>query len=167
MLESLRRRRNDEEEGFTLIELMVVVLIIAILLAIAIPTFLGARQRAQNRAAQSDIRNALAAEKVVYTDIEAYTENTTTLASIEPSLTYLGGSTGTTAAVGVNEVGTGTLAGEAVCISKVSESGDNFSLLDVATGQFAGTYYYTSLTCDGDTGADAPSSGQFVGKNGW
>ena len=54
-----RRRNGDEEAGFTLIELMVVVLIIAILIAIAIPTFLGARSRAQDRAAQSSLRNSL------------------------------------------------------------------------------------------------------------
>src|SRR5436305_9924936 len=67
MLQKLIERRRDEE-GFTLIELMVVVLIIAILIAIAIPTFLGARTRAQDRQAQSNLRNAFAAEKVVYTD---------------------------------------------------------------------------------------------------
>ena len=50
--------RDRGEDGFTLIELMVVILIIAILIAIAIPTFLGARQKAQDRAAQSNLRNA-------------------------------------------------------------------------------------------------------------
>src|SRR5688572_21150796 len=72
---------------------MVVVLIIAILIAIAIPTFLGARTRAQDRQAQSNLRNAFAAEKVVYTDDQAYTETDTALTAVEPSLSYVAGTT--------------------------------------------------------------------------
>ncbi|MCA1838681.1 MAG: prepilin-type N-terminal cleavage/methylation domain-containing protein [Actinobacteria bacterium] len=68
MLKSLRQRIDRELEGFTLIELMVVVLIIAILIAIAIPTFLGAQDRARDRGAQSNVRNALTAAKTIATD---------------------------------------------------------------------------------------------------
>jgi type IV pilus assembly protein PilA len=88
-LKALARRRRDDEEGFTLIELMVVVLIIAILIAIAIPTFLGARQRANDRAAQSSLRIALIAAKTSFTDTADYAGATPAgLAAIEGSLTY-------------------------------------------------------------------------------
>src|SRR5437667_3726849 len=90
MLQKLiERRHKGNEEGFTLIELMVVVLIIAILIAIAIPTFLGARGKAQDRAAQSTLRNALTAAKSAFTDNDSFTGvDATSLAASEPAITF-------------------------------------------------------------------------------
>ena len=65
-------RSVQAEAGFTLIELMVVLLIIAILLAIAIPTFLGVANSAGDRAAQSNLTNALTEVKALYQNSASY-----------------------------------------------------------------------------------------------
>ena len=78
-LTRLREARMREFEGaeaadagFTLIELMVVLLIIAILLAIAIPTFLGVTGSANDRAAQSNLTNAITELKALYQNGQTY-----------------------------------------------------------------------------------------------
>jgi type IV pilus assembly protein PilA len=139
MLEFFHKRMKDDR-GFTLIELMVVVLIIAILIAIAIPTFLGLRRRAQDRAAQSNLRNALTAGKAFYTDDETYAGFDAAAGElIEPSLTW--DDDGTTAAVpGTVEIKVpGTV--EHLLLTTYSASGTYFCILDDVVGVDAGTFY--------------------------
>jgi len=141
----LATRRNDArergEQGFTLIELMVVVLIIAILIAIAIPTFLGARQKAQDRAAQSNLRNALTAAKTAYVDSQDYSSDVanSVYSSIEPSLTFVSGVSTAQGTISVTAP-----ASDTVILAAKSASGKCFYIKDDtgATGQTpAGTFY--------------------------
>jgi len=152
-VKALARRSSDDEQGFTLIELMVVVLIIAILIAIAIPTFLGARQRAQDRAAQSDLRNGLTAEKTVYTDTQNYDTTVANLKAVESSLDWGGKLTMTISA-----------DSQSICLTETSKSSTVFSIADVAAGANAGTYF-AKVTCPALTNGATPGAGFTTG--GW
>jgi len=70
---------KKNEEGFTLIELMIVIAIIGILAAIAIPQFSAYRTRSFNAAAAADIRNAATAQEAYFVDNQAYSPASATL----------------------------------------------------------------------------------------
>ncbi|MBI2168095.1 MAG: prepilin-type N-terminal cleavage/methylation domain-containing protein [Actinobacteria bacterium] len=161
MLEAIRNRKK--EDGFTLIELMVVVLIIAILVAIAVPTFLGARGSSQDRAAQSDLRNALSAAKLFYADNETYAEASMTaseLGDIEPSLVFSATETvvNTAGATDVGYVGNAT---DVTFVRRSASGAVVFSICDDTdpASSTAGTHF--------GTGTDAATAIADCTNSGW
>lgn len=93
----------------------------------SVETAISARDTAQERAAQSNARNALTAEKVQYADEERYTADPSKLAQIEPTLQWVNG-----VATTPGQVSVAANAGQVV-VSAVADNGMCFSLRDVAT----------------------------------
>ncbi len=154
-LQSFMNNRRGRESGFTLVELMVVVMIIAVLMAIAIPTFLNSRKRAQDSAAKSNVRNALAAAQAVYSESQSYAGVTTTsLSDEEPSLTFVANTavSSTPKTISVKVVGTDT-----IYMVAESDSGKCFALRhSVASGATAGTFQaQVTGSCTGDAASAA------------
>ena len=136
-------RKQEDEQGFSLIELSVVVLVIAILMAIAIPTFLGARRTAGDRATQGNVRNAFSATRIYYNERLRYTADPAEMVAVEPSLTWtttpLDGAS-SDRSVFIATFDTPSTAQTVVVIGRTKE-GRCFYLKDVMGGATAGTFY--------------------------
>lgn len=118
-------RSPRSETGFTLIELMIVVLILGILAAIAIPLFMYHRARAWDLAVESDLRNAAIAQDAFLTDGDGAGAYATTIGQLE-SLGFRP-STPANYADGVFAIGIG-LSAENYCLSARSRSGNYLGL---------------------------------------
>ncbi|HYM56336.1 MAG TPA: prepilin-type N-terminal cleavage/methylation domain-containing protein [Solirubrobacteraceae bacterium] len=85
---AIRRRLRPcpDQRGFTLVELLMVMLIIALLAGIALPTFLNQREKAHDVEAKSAVRNARQTLETYHTDRASYDTTVAGLTDLEPSL---------------------------------------------------------------------------------
>ncbi len=130
-------RSVRREDGFSIVELMVVVVIIALLVAIGLPTFLGMQERAQDTAAKDSAILTLKVARGLATDSdEDFSDvSTTTLNSNEPNLTYLDGDVSSGGPTEVSQLVPDAGAGDEIFVAAVqSESGSCFYARMLARG---------------------------------
>jgi hypothetical protein len=124
--------------------------------ATQIPTSVlaAARQRAQDKQAMSNIRNALVTEKTYYVDNQRYTVSVSRLNALEPSIDFSSADAATHGVLpAVMKVGSDPAQG--ICLESDSESGSKFFLVDIVIGRHAGDWYGKNAVCPTD-GSVAP-----------
>ncbi len=169
----MRARAFDEDEGgFTLVEMMVVLMTIGVLAMMAVPTFLSAKERAMDRSAQSDLQVALTTSKTLFTDDLDYTGLTVAdFAAAEPNLGWVPAGTASAASNDFSVSMRVWVTGKEVNVARLSESGVCFYLRTIDEQGFApedsvNVYKGRGVgTCSGDVVAGLPTVVTFF--SGW
>jgi prepilin-type N-terminal cleavage/methylation domain-containing protein len=156
------------EDGFTLIELMVVVLVMAILLTIGLPTFLGVRSRFEDRASEEGLRNAVLSARILFTDAATFaSSNPAQLVQMDPNACYVAAATQAVASGAVCVSGSGgaslSVWGQGpspnqFSVAGLSASGTCFLILD----SLGGTLYGKTATLANCTGQWAGTAGNLA-----
>lgn len=146
--------RRGSEHGYTFIEISLVVLIMGLLIAVSVPSFLGAKQRANDRAAQTGLRHTLTNAKAIYSDDDSFTNATPVgLHQIETALTFATG-----VSTGPKVISVDNAAQQFVAAAK-SSTGLCYVIADGANA--AGTVFAIlakTLDCDAANAPAIPTS---------
>ena len=150
MVQKLRERSNGEG-GFTLVELLVVMLILGLLAAIAIPSFFNQRDKAKDADAKADVRTAQTAMETYNTDNDgSYADaDVAALEAIEETLTDIPD--------GDLDV-TPTATGDGYAIAVTSDTDNEFTITRADTGS-------VTYTCTVQENGGCPSGGNWAGDN--